>query len=252
MIDKYRMSYETLGYFKHAGIPTPELVALQEYVNNQWRRRLVEVYPDLAAKTSEMSIADYHFLRSDVNHSALWPKRCRLFDQRMVDRVRNFEFIAELRELFGDFQFTEQSYDGLSVEGTEEIYWRLVCPNEETDIGGIHADCWFHRLHELSSASFSGRETIKVWIPLVVESGLNGLLVVPRSHRQKWDYGYKLIESVKYPILIESVDDDSIILEPTEPGQYICFGENFLHGGALNRGRKTRVSIEITLSRSPT
>lgn len=249
MKKKYLDLFETYGYFKHDGIHENELKALQGYVNQQWKLKLTQYYPHLKERLFSIEIADYHLVRKEVDHIKLWQKRNRLFDKDMVDKVKEFGFIKELQNFFGAFDITEQSYDGGIAGGTEEIYWRIISPNEESDVGGLHADSWFHKLQNLSSTTFNGRQTIKIWLPLYVEPGLNGLLVMPRSHLRNWNYGEKIINRVKYPVLNEQVSPGQVILESTNPGQYLCFGENFLHGGAINRGQKSRVSIEITLSR---
>ena len=84
------------------------------------------------------------------------------------------------------------------------------------------------------------------------ESGLNGLRVVPHSHRETWDYRQANVASqgdipLIKPRIVADESELSSHLVPTEPGDVIMFNDNLLHAGALNRGKQTRVSFEFAL-----
>ena len=112
-------------------------------------------------------------------------------------------------------------------------------------IGPLHADSWFHNL--VSGADYGmfppGTKTVKTWISIYTESGRNGLLVVPDSHKKEWHCKVINKDGILKPSLDEVVEGT---LVATESGRLIVFNDKLLHGGAINQGYITRVSIEIT------
>lgn len=247
-MNKYLIDLNSKGYFKHEGIPINELKLIYDKINFDWKKTIENEFPKFFTGLDHITIKEYHLIRNKLPHNKLWQKKNRIFDQDFIDQIKNFSFYLELKQLFGEFKITEKSYDGGVEQNSEEIYWRLVSPNEASDVGGLHADRWFHELHCLNSATFLNRKTIKIWLPIVTEPGLNGLLIVPYSHQINYLYTNKIINNIKYPVLVSEIDEKLILLEETSPGQYLCFGENFIHGGAINNGKSTRISIEITIS----
>ena len=122
-------------------------------------------------------------------------------------------------------------------------------PGVTSDIGPLHADKWFHNLVGGSDYGMFPPETttVKMWIAIYTEPGLNGLLVVPNSHHK--DCKYSTVE--KNGQIKPQIEEDesllNVLLVPTKPGTCLIFNEKLLHGGALNNGNKTRVSAEITM-----
>ena len=81
-----------------------------------------------------------------------------------------------------------------------------------------------------------------------MELGANGLLVEPFSQKRS-DIVWKGEERHGFlkPVLCMNSDEISPILVETIPGQAVIFNDQLLHGGALNKGKFTRVSLEFTL-----
>ena len=123
------------------------------------------------------------------------------------------------------------------------MYWRLVRPNKG-DIGPLHADKWFWDLGHGKIPQDKGR--IKLWMSLFCE-GSNGLRVVPKSHLT--DYPYQTVEKfgMKKPEFNEDQWDLDIVKLNCNPGTVVVFNDNLLHGGCLNLGSKSRVSMEFTM-----
>ena len=48
------------------------------------------------------------------------------------------------------------------------------------------------------------------------------------------------------PLLITEADKLNLKLAPTRIGESVIFHDKLIHGGKLNTGTKTRVSIEFT------
>ena len=73
-------------------------------------------------------------------------------------------------------------------------------------------------------------------------------MVEEDSHKRKdinWEGKFK--DGIMKPLLLDKVDSLDMKLLTTKPGDVIIFNDNLIHGGALNKGEKTRVSVEFTL-----
>ena len=113
----------------------------------------------------------------------------------------------------------------------------------------MHRDSWFWEANNnYSYPNSKPLKRVKVWIPIIIEPGLNGLLVEPFSQFRKdllWrGEGHK--GSVK-PVLLTNINQVNPILIDTSPGQAVIFNFELLHGGAINNGQFTRVSVEFTI-----
>ena len=132
--------------------------------------------------------------------------------------------------------------------GYGNIYWRLVRPNKKDDIGPLHRDEWFWHLNKDYPKLGPKYRRLKVWIAIEVEPTLNGLRVEPFSHkRTDIEYIGETRHGIIKPVLLNQVTDFECILVPCNPGDMIIFHDQLIHGGALNRGIHTRISVEFTL-----
>lgn len=180
----------------------------------------------------------------DNTHSILSPKSTRLFNPDQLALIYQMPFFSTLESLIGSFTVTqEESY------GFPEIYWRITRPNKKTDIGPIHADSWFWDLNPLWRPTFYTNR-IKVWVPLEVQAGSNGLNVVAGSHRAS--YEYEIIEHAgkRKPSILSAIVPDDISLLDMKASDIVIFHDQLLHGGALNTSFYPRVSFEFTCSRN--
>ena len=89
-------------------------------------------------------------------------------------------------------------------------------------------------------------ERIKIWIPLYCEKDLNGLYIVPNSHKQDYTYRSEQRDGKLKPLPNFTIEPGELQLCSTSPGDAIIFHDELLHGGAIG-GKKTRVSVEFTM-----
>lgn len=231
--------FEMPGYSTALRLSEFELSELRSRINKSYRKRVCEFQ-----KTDKcQSIENYHELGVE-NHSDMWPKSARFIPHDDVDFIKTFGFLKTIRDELGNFEISKQVDQNGVLHDNEEIYWRLVRPNAPTDIGPIHADVWFAETLDYGDSMFNGRDTLKAWVPIYVERGLNGLSVVPNSHTQDWDYEVVSKNGYQRPSILSEVESEVV---PTDPGQIVLFGDKLLHGGVVNVGKKCRVSMEITL-----
>lgn len=237
------------GYSIDFAIADRELEYFRDVISRQWIARIESVYPEHAAHFREVGLERYHELSHLISHSELWPKEQRVLARDAVANLPQFDFIRQLRTIFGvDCRISDVHFFSGPVPGYPEVYWRLVRPGVATDVGGMHTDRWFHDILGDGTPLFGADETtIKMWLPIFTEVGRNGLYVVPGSHHKVWHVKYTQgADGFRRPSLDEPLADNARYLVPVKPGQAILFNENLLHGGAVNTGSTTRVSIEIT------
>ena len=153
-------------------------------------------------------------------------------------------FTRELEDYFGQFEISDEEN-----VGREEIYWRLVRPNEKNDLGLLHADSWFWDLgHGITPDDVI---RVKIWIGIYVELGLNGFLYIPESHLKKYPYHSEFKNGINKPVIDVCEDKLNPLLFKGKAGNAIIFNDRLLHRGAINRGNHTRVSLEFTMFIKP-
>ncbi len=236
-----------VGYSADMRLEPFELELFRQLIRDQWLRVIDEAHPELTKEAEALGIDRYHRISDRMNHRRLWTKTNRILSQSSVDKIKPLPFIAKLKEEFGPFSISD-IYDIKQHFGEQEIYWRLVRPNQPSDVGSLHRDSWFHDSFNDGYGMFpEGTVTVKVWIPIYCEPGKSGLAIVAGSHFQQWKYHLEMHNGAAKPILDEDLSTINAKLIPTEPGNMLIFNENVLHGGVVNQGEKTRVSAEITM-----
>jgi hypothetical protein len=238
------------GYVVLPQMNENDLEWFRSVINKSWKSRILELYPEKSKALIEHDITTYHEIREDLNHEKLWVKNERLFSRNDVEKLKSTDFFNNLTSRFGSFLIAAQTVNGKYERGTEEVYWRLVSPSVASDVGGPHADRWFHLIHRLSSVyDHKSLEftTLKAWIPIFCEPERNGLLISKASHNRDWKFKTEIRNGVSYPIFDDNPAELDLKLVPTLPGQAIVFNEKLIHAGSINKGKFTRVSVEITM-----
>jgi hypothetical protein len=236
--------FDSPGFSSDLHLTHEELTLFRSCIEDQYLDVLLQLEKSSGDKLTERGIENYHQISHLIDHSLVWNKKNRCLPKNNVAKIKKANFMGKLKDIFGNFKISNIVYDQTLVRDSEEIYWRLVRPEAESDVGAIHADKWFH---EALSTQYIPQETtsLKVWIPIYCEPGKNGLLIVPDSNKREWEHVFTSNSlGHQKPVIAES---HSPILINTPPGNMIIFSDRTLHGGAPNRGLKTRVSAEITL-----
>lgn len=228
------------GYSLDLKLSNNELGRLRELVRGHWLAIINRNNPDAGQAAKEICMNDYHLIADSVDHDTIWPQTARMLLQSEVNELRSMEFFGELTKEFGPLLISDEL--GL---GYEEVYWRLVRPNKPSDFGPLHADKWFWDVRNFKIPDHLCR--IKIWIALYVESGKNGLRLCPGSHNKDFEYTPVFKHGTWKPEFDENKYDLNIELMPTEAGNAVVFHDELLHGGAINLGNSTRVSLEFTM-----
>ena len=240
--------FETPGFNYDLSLSPHELSYFRQVIEEQWYTTIATHYPECADRFRSNGVPSYHKLSHLINHSTLWTKENRILPQGVVESVKKFSFYQNLLDIFGIFSISDVVYGGTVDQDRQEIYWRLVRPNEVSDVGPIHADKWFHSVLRRGQPMFPpGVFTVKIWVPIYSEPGMSGLIVVPESHKKIWRFSYEDRGGEQKPTILEDIERLNGKLIPLAPGRLLLFNENLLHGGAVTRGEITRVSMEITM-----
>lgn len=214
-----------------------ELGRIRELITAQYLDRLDRLQPGLASMARERGIAGYHTLPIAFDHATSWPKATRLLHPFHVMDFSNMGFFSRIRGQFGPS----------AIISHDELNWRIVRPNQPTDVGPVHADKWFWDAGYGYGSMKAGYDRFKIWMAVYTEPGANGLCVKPHSHRQQWNHHFEEKDGVRKPVFDEDPDAIGLDLLPLAPGSMVMFHDELLHGGVVNRGSSCRVSIELTV-----
>lgn len=247
MLNLKHQVFGEAGFSSDLKLSASELDTFRHHINTQWLNTINNLYPELTHKAKTLGIANYHQISDRINHQRTWPKSNRVLPKDSVLQIKNLPFLTTLRREFGEFALSD-IYDTKQHIGHEEVYWRLVRPQQASDVGPLHKDRWFHGAFNGGYGMFPDDEvTLKIWIPIFCEPGKSGLRLLAGSHLKEWKYHIEVTDGVPRPVPDEDLSNLGAELIPTEPGNILLFHENVLHGGALNSGNSTRVSVEITM-----
>ena len=225
-----------------------EFEYLRSAITDQYSTRLKSLLPNgcpdfLNHIREDFPPSLYHEISHNVDHVFAWPKSQRILGVAFFDWFIESSLFKRLLEIWGPLEITDE--EGL---GYGNIYWRLSRPFELTDVGPMHRDSWFWELDDSQKLPEYPFDRIKTWIGVQLEPGKNGLLVYPRSHLVE-DVSWDRMEKhgrIK-PVLKDQryVGADALLLQMSN-NSAVVFDDNLIHGGAVNRGSYTRISLEFT------
>lgn len=256
----YKQISGPTGFSTAISLSSQELARIRYFIHERWLERIKSVAPECANQFKDIGIDQYHSLSHLVDQNDLWTREVRILSSDAADEIRKMEFFGKLENSFGTIIIPD-----ITNAGHEEFIWRIQKPNEIFSIQPIHADQWFWELEKydldlllkskcdkLGLGAPKDLIRIKFWVGIYMEPGLSGLLYIPGSHLKEWVYGSEIkkgrFKSIFDPI--KNKADDPILLL-SEPGKAFVFHDKLLHGGALNKGKNTRVSLEFTMFVKP-
>ena len=240
---------ETKGYSQLISLNGMDLEMVSKSIRTQWLETLKDKTNILSnLRDKEMlRIEDYHLISEKISHKSLWTKDSRILPRDFFGWFVGESMIyKELENIFGEIVITDEEELGYG-----NIYWRLVRPYQQSDIGPLHRDAWFWEANDNYIVSnYTNYERIKVWIAINVEEGKNGLLVEPESHKRKdVEWEPEIRDGKPKPKLVTANDRFNPTLLNCKKGNAVIFVDELIHGGALNCGKETRVSAEFTIAR---
>lgn len=224
------------GFFNFK-IEKKELEILRNNVNEHFSKIINKTYPNLNLQTP---INRYHKISHQVEHNKIWPVKSRALPKEKYNLFLKSNLVKKLNEIFGTSSI---SYKNNPRYG--ELVWRLVRPNQTNDVGPIHCDKWFWDLNP-SHYVPEGCERVKCWISLWCDNK-NGLQVYPKSQLKNFKYKSEQRHGYVKPVFDKSDIISHMQKQNCVPGTAVIFNDKLLHGGVVNEGSETRVSIEFTM-----
>jgi hypothetical protein len=223
------------GYYLGCRLTPAELVRVRDMITRHYLAGMAVLAPALVEEAAVVGIENYHALPLPFDHGSAWRKETRLLPPCDVDDCARMGFCRQIDEQVGPIRISHG-----------ELNWRLVRPGQPTDVGPLHLDKWFWDAGYGTMPA--GHDRFKIWIAVFCEPGANGLMVKPFSQeRRTWKHHFERRDGIRKPVLDENEDELRLQLLPLKPGDMVLFHDRLLHGGAVNRGAKCRVSLELTI-----
>lgn len=232
---------QTSGYTHTPLLSPDELARLRGFIRSSIEDAIGMRIDDLGA---------YHSIVSDEQHRIMGAKPNRVLKPAHADAVLGFDSIQAFRGFLPGYVPQEVTYGELQSELRPEVYFRLVRPGHDTDVGAAHCDRWFHELYNIE---YRHSMSYKMWVSVESSAGENGLIIYPGSTSHP--LSYVKVDTPDGPKPKPDFDLSEIgpgELMPAEPGDALIFNHNVFHKGAVNNANRSRVSIEITWCRPET
>ena len=135
--------------------------------------------------------------------------------------------------------------------GYPSFAFRIVRPFNSNDIGAMHADQWFIDIGETKEEKLSkSAQLLKFWLPIEVDSRTSNLLLIPDSHKKRDNYKYDVLETKTglKPVIKNNLNKNDIHMIDNKNGNPVIFHMDLIHGGALNKSKNCRISLEFEFS----
>ena len=127
--------------------------------------------------------------------------------------------------------------------------FRIAKPKPSSDVGGVHYDLPYGRQKVPNK---DHKALVTIWCPLVGFSEKYTLKISPKSHIPKHSLS-KILKQKKFlsPVFDKNYVKKFKYMRPRlKKGQAIIFHPNLLHGASYNRGKNTRVSLDLRIFNS--
>ena len=229
------------GYLKDFSLSQKDLVLARELILDQFYKVLLLHNLKHSENSTKVNISEYHKISHLIDHRKAWLKKNRIFTENSLSKFLNISFFDDLRNKFGNFDITNEEFSK-----HPEVYWRLVRPNTNEDVGPIHADYWFWEMGD-ENLNTKYKKRLKVWLSIYSDFDSSGFQYVPDSHKQNWKYiKFKRFNKFK-PKLDFNIKKLNIIKLKAREGDAFIFHDRLLHGG-YTTNNTTRVSLEFTMA----
>jgi len=130
-----------------------------------------------------IDLPTYHRQVNNNGHLCMAPKSARVLTPGDSQKVLALSGTKSLLDSHPGYQIANVVYDSKKSEDRPEFYFRLVRPNQPGDIGTPHCDFWFD---EAMGTNHGVGNTIKFWLPIVLDPGKNGSILSRRAQRSSF------------------------------------------------------------------
>lgn len=227
------------GYYLVKNFHREQTKMIENLIFNQINRICAENGQDVLIENPDKDLTNYHQTSFGQNFHHLLTKAQRLFSESDVQQIKDAIFSLDKLKIFQECNVTNEEN-----KGGEEIYWRIVRPNEK-GVGNIHADKWFWDLGIGHVEPVM--ERIKIWVGLIHDRDCGGLELAPGSHLLNYPYNYIDDGNKKRPYLdLPTANIPAFENVGTMKGVIAVFNDRLLHRGVVSK-LNTRLSFEFTI-----
>lgn len=202
-------------------------------------------------KFNKNILQNYHKIvnNEDLHKKIVKAERRNIsFDELDINAIIKNKFINLITKNFwGHSNFSIKLI--ISKSSKNKSIFRLARPYKysKEDVGGYHVD-----VHYAGKIRKNYKELLTIWTPLIGFSKKYSLKLSPKSHL----ISHNLKNVVKQKIYISKIFKKNYTNKfffkrlNLKKGQSILFHPNLLHGGSINLGKKTRVSMDFRIYNS--
>lgn len=205
-------------------------------------------------KKNKFSLSKYHKTKNILlNHEKIVHGKTRYLKlrKRFCKKIYHNQIIRKiLLTNWGHEKFKiKWIFDRRTKTKLNASGFRIARPvkNSKKDVGGFHLD-----LHYGGEKNNNQKALMTVWCPIVGLSEKYTLRISPKSHKLK--HKQKFVSKQKKflsPVFIKNYTKKFKFIRPKlKLGQAIIFHPNLVHGGSLNLGNQSRISIDFRLFNS--
>lgn len=224
-----------LGYYKFSLFTPRDLLLVTECIF----QKISIALGFTVEKNNLNNLPEAEFLKIQRN------KDIRLFNDSEVTMILASESMRRFMNSNSNLTLVKATHPLYGQLEQPELYFRLVPPQAGGAVSLAHFDWWYDEIHSIPK---SERPKYKLWVSVMTEPGLNGLLlkkVVPTEYDYQTDYTD--VGGLR-PNINQEIPETFFDFPSVLPGEALIFDTaSVLHLGAKNRGSEPRISIEISL-----
>jgi len=238
--------YKKNGYLKISLFSKKEIKNFRNIIKKDLNKKLLN---KLNSKVKIENLEKYHTLRIKENEHKFLVKpnhRYFKFNKEIVKKILNRKVLCLLKNTWGHNSISLNWIGDLKKKQrlVNATGYRLARPseNENNDTAGVHID-----MNVGGIINKDKNASTTIWIPIVGFNKKYTLKISPRSHN--YNHGNKFKKTKKIsPLLPESYwKKFKFIRLAYKVGEAMIFHPNLLHGGSINRGSVTRVSLDTRI-----
>ena len=238
--------YKRNGYLKISLFSKKEIKNFKNIIKKDLNKKLLH---NLSSKVKIEKLEKYHTLKIKENEHKFLVKpnhRYFKFSKEIVKKILNIKILYLIKNTWGHNSISLNWIGDLKKKQKviNATGYRLARPskNKNNDTAGVHID-----MNVGGIINKDKNASTTIWIPIVGFNKKYTLKISPRSHN--YNHGNKFKKTKKIsPLLPKSYSKKFKFIRLTyKVGEAMIFHPNLLHGGSINRGSVTRVSLDTRI-----
>ena len=224
-----------------------------ENIKQEVRNKLNSFCNELNNNLKLKNLENYHKLKITENDHKYFVKNSSRYiklNSKVIKKIKfNKQFLNILNFFWGHSNISINWVGSLEKKDSMKknaTAFRIARPKPSSDVGGVHYDLPYGRQKVPNK---DHKALVTIWCPLVGFSEKYTLKISPKSHISNHSLS-KILKQKKFlsPVFDKSYVKKFKYIRPRlKKGQAIIFHPNLLHGGSYNRGKDTRVSLDLRI-----